>query len=139
MRDVPPPAQRGPSADQLQRQSQPTVLFAFGLTSLSLDELLLRAWGLLQSTRATQGVLHHPVITFMTGKLVEIFRTMIVGIVRSPGKNKRPGPRVHGRILDRNGVIDRVRVDFREALGESHVALRETLPAITVQPGRTEP
>src|SRR5262245_59832636 len=75
----------------------------------------------------------------MTGKLVEIFRTMVVAIVRSPGKNKRPGPRVHVRILDRNGVIDRVRVDFREALGESHVALRETLPAITVQPGRTEP
>src|SRR5262249_39221044 len=74
----------------------------------------------------------------MTGKLVKIFWVLIVGIVRPPGKNDRPGARVHRRVLDRNDILDRIRVDFREALGVSHIALWDPIPAVTIQPGWAE-
>ena len=99
---------------------------------------LLHTRGLLQGLRTTEGVLHHSVITLMTGKLVEIFRFLIIGIVCLPGKNEGPGPRIHRRVLDGNDILDRFRVDFREAFDESHVALREPLPTIAVQPGWTK-
>src|SRR5881296_1510231 len=40
---------------------------------------------LLQGARTTEGVFHHPVISLVTGKLVQIFGILIIGIVRPPG------------------------------------------------------
>src|SRR5262252_10172989 len=75
--------------------------------TLSFTGLLL-----FQGLGATQSVLHHPIVTFMTSKLVQIFRLLIIGIVPLPRKNDTPRPRVHRRIIDRHDILDRVRIDF---------------------------
>src|ERR1700677_1177388 len=57
----------------------------------------------------------HVVIIFMAGVLVHL----LTGIGLSPWNSGRPGLRPCSRILDRELVVERSRVDAREALGDT--------------------
>src|SRR5207244_2341371 len=101
--------------------------------------LLRRFRGRLDGARPRESILHLSVVALVTRVLVQIFRVLIILIIRAPGKHIRPRFRPRRRIVDRDGFIDRLLIDAREALDVMHVPLLGAadpglLPRIEVRP-----
>src|SRR5262245_29809573 len=100
-------------ADKCIAPSLHVVCTALGL-GIGGPVLALTVAVMLFGSRAGENA-EHAVISFVTGVLEDRSRMARHGNLHSPGT------RVHGRIRNSRAVDDRIRVDSREALGNSEV------------------